>query len=571
MKNHHLVPDALAPDLIIKNGKVITVDKDFSFAEAVAVKDGKIAGVGTADEIEALRGAPTKTLDLQGKTLIPGINDSHIYIILGINSMPPGFFDVSPAKATSIAEIREIIKEAVAGAKPGQWINGGGWNQGAIKELMEDLDRTLTKEDFDDISPDNPVFLTEFSYHTGVVNSAALKAAGIDRDTPDPEDGTIVKDGNGEPTGLLLELANTLITNIQPKPDYEEQRRIFEMNITELTKYGVTSVTTANDRPYDISFYSNLYRDYAREGKPFPIRISALMLWADSYIGGDFESIKEALNWVGTTTGFGNDFLRIAGIKVFADGIPPQKTAWSSIPYEDDSHGSLILSGKDDAEKVEHLNKIVDLCHKEGYQVGFHTCGDLAVKEAVKAMARVKEEDPKDLRHYVIHGDFVLRESMELMARYDIPLTTQSELLYYIGDDTAARLGADIAGNQWPLKEMLDEGVRVYNGSDWPAAPADWRRGLQTSITRKTMGGLVCGAHQALSMEEALRAYTADPAWLDYMEDRKGSIEAGMLADFAVISDDLTAIDPDKIEDVEIHMSIVGGNVVYDDGVLKIE
>ena len=571
MTDKYCVPDALAPDLIIKNGKVITVDEDFSFAEAVAVKDGKIVGVGTEEEIEGLRGAPTKTLDLKGKTLIPGVNDSHLYIILGITSMPPSYLDVSAEKATSIAEIREIIKDAAVKAKPGQWINGGGWNQGGIKELIEDLSKTLTKEDFDDITPDNPLFLSEFSYHTGVANSAALKAAGIDRNTPDPEDGTIVKDANGEPTGLLLEKATTMITNIQPKPTYEELREIFELNVTELTRYGVTSVTTANDRPWDISFYTHLYNDYAREGKPFPIRISALMLWAEGVIGGDIDSIREAFNWVGTTTGFGNDFLRIAGVKVFADGIPPQKTAWSSIPYEDGSHGSLIIRGANDAEKVEHLNKVMDFCHEHECQLGFHTCGDLAVNEAVKAIARVKEKDPKDLRHYVIHADFVLPETMELMAKYDIPVTTQSELLYYIGDDTATRLGPEIAGNQWPMKEMLDKGIRVFNGSDWPAAPADWRRGLMTSITRKTMGGMVSGAHQALNIEEALRAYTADPAWLDYMEDRKGSIKAGMLADFAVLGSDITAIDPDDIEGVPIHMSIVGGRVVYDDGTLKIE
>ncbi|MCL1896545.1 MAG: amidohydrolase [Clostridiales bacterium] len=567
----YCIPDALAPDLIIKNGKVVTVDKDFSFAEAVAVKDGKIACVGSVDEVEALRGAPTKTLNLQGKTLIPGINDSHLCILLGITSMPPLYIDVSPGKATSISGMREIVKDAVSNAAPGQWINGGGWNQGAIKELVEDYDRTLCKEDFDDITPDNPLYLSEFSYHTGVVNSAALKATGIGRNTPDPEDGTIVRGADGEATGYLLEKANALVTSVQPQLSYEEMRRVFEMNITELTKYGITSVTSANDRPYDISFYSNLYRDYAREGKPFPIRISSLMLWSDSIIGGDLDSITKAFDWVGTKTGFGSDFLRIAGVKVFADGIPPQKTAWSSVPYEDGSHGSLILKGEDDAEKVEHLNRIVDFCHADGCQIAFHTCGDLAVKAAVEAISRVQEKDPKDLRHYVIHGDWVLPGTMELMAKHKIPLTTQSELLYYIGDDTANRLGEEIAGNQWPMKELLDKGVMVFNGSDWPAASPDWRKGLEVSMTRKTAGGLVSGRHQALGIEEALRAYTAAPAWIDFMEDRKGSIEAGMLADFAVLGDDITSIDPHGIPEITIHMSIVGGNIVYNDGVLGIE
>jgi predicted amidohydrolase YtcJ len=209
--------------------------------------------------------------------------------------------------------------------------------------------------------------------------------------------------------------------------------------------------------------------------------------------------------------------------------------------------------------------------HGYGCQLAFHTCGDLAVKEAVKAFVRVLEKSPKDLRHYVIHGDWVLPESMELMAKYDIPLTTQVELLHDLGDDTIQRFGMDAAGEQWPLKTLLNSGVRVYNGSDWPAASADWRKGVLTAITRKSRGGVVCGAHNALNIEEALRSYTADPAWIDHMEDRKGSVEAGKLADFAVLGDDITAIDPEQIEEVPIHMSIVGGQVVFTDGVLRVE
>ena len=571
MTSKYNVPDVLAPDLIIKNGKVIKVDKDFSFAEAVAVKDGKIVGVGTEEEVEALRGAPTKTLDLKGKTLIPGINDSHLHLILGFESMPPRTYSVGPEIVKSIGDMRDVVKGAVSRAKPGQWIKGINWNQGAIKELLDDLNRRLCKEDIDDISPDNPVFLTEFGYHTGFANSAALRAAGIDRDTIAPIGGTIVKDSNGEPTGLLLETAQEMIIKKEPKATYEEMREVFELNVTELTKYGITSVTSCNDRPYDINFFSNLYREYAKEGKPFPIRITSMMLWADTIMGGSLSRIQEALKYVGTASGFGSDFLRIGGIKVMADGIPPQKTAWVSAPYEDGSHGSLILDGKDDAEKVEHLNKIVDLCHAEGYQVCFHTSGDLAVKAAVDAMARVLEKEPKDLRHYVIHGDWVLEESMDLMAKYDIPLNTQVGILYELGDDITQRLGPEIAGNQWPLRQMLGKGVKFCNSSDWPVLPPDWRRGIETGVTRVSRGGLVCGKHQAVTIEEALRSYTTDPAWFDHMEDRKGSIEVGMLADFAVLGEDITEIDPQKIAETPIHMSIVGGHVIYDDGSLSIK
>ena len=570
MTNKYCVPDVLAPDMIIKNGKVIKVDKGFSFAEAVAVKDGKIVGVGTEEEIEALRGNPTKTLDLQGNVLIPGINDAHLHIVLALETMPPRTYYVGPERVKCIADIREVVKEAVTASKPGQWIKGTDWNQGSIKELLDDLSRRLNKEDIDDVSPDNPVYLNEFGYHAGFANSAALKAAGIDRNTPDPVGGTIVRDSGGEPTGMLLETAQEMITQLMPRASYEEMRKAFEQNITELTKYGITSVTSANDRPYDVNFFSNLYRDYAKEGKPFPIRITSMLLWAEGILGGSLSRVREALKHVGTTTDFGNDFLRIGGVKVFADGIPPQKTAWVSTPYEDGTCGSLVLDGADENEKVEHINKIVELCHAEGYQVCFHTSGDLAVKACVDAMARVLEKEYKDLRHYVIHGDWVLEESMDKMAKYKIPLATQVDILHEIGDDMANRLGMEKAGNQWPLKQMLSKGVKFCNSSDWPVCPPDWRKGIRTAITRQTRAGLICGEHQALTLEEALRSYTADSAWFDHMEDRKGSIEVGMLADFAVIGEDITAIDPLKITELPVHMSIVGGHVIYNDGLLCI-
>jgi len=186
-------------------------------------------------------------------------------------------------------------------------------------------------------------------------------------------------------------------------------------------------------------------------------------------------------------------------------------------------------------------------------------------------MARAQENEPKDLRHYVIHGDWVLEESMDKMAKYNIPINTQVDILYELGDDMTNRHGPEIAGNQWPLKQMLDKGVRVYNSSDWPVCPPDWRKGIRTGVSRITRGGLICGPHQAITLEQALRSYTKDPAWQDYMEDRKGSIEVGMLADFAVLGEDITEIDPLAIVDTPIHMSIVGGNIIFNDGVLNVE
>ena len=560
--------DILAPDLIISGGKIITVDKDFSFAEAVAVKDGRIIAVGDRDEIEALKGAGTKMLDLKGKVLMPGINDSHCHLTWTIVSLPPYMLDLMFPKVKSIKDIREEVKAAVAKAKPGEWILGGGWNQGVIEELIADLNRVPGKSDLDDIAPDNPVWLYEFSRHTSFVNSMALELAGITKDTPDPVGGSYHKDANGELTGYLIETANAAIELAAPRKTMDELIEAFNANVGYMNRYGITSCTTASERPMDVNLYSRLYRDAFKKGAHFPIRINLMLLWSDYALGGAYKEIKTALKEVGTATNFGNEWVKIGGIKLFGDGIPPTKTAWLFSPYPDGTYGSLVVPGDTDEEKLEELQRVVDICHDNGYQLGVHTCGDRALDETVKAMARAMERDPWDARHYVVHGDWIHDDTMKLMSKYDICITTQTELKLVLTDDSIARLGPEAAGEQWPLKQLVDNGVIVCNSSDTPCATPDWRPGMQTAIVRESLSGVVSGPHQALSVEDAIRSYTINGAFLDHTDDVKGSIEAGKYADFCVLGKDITAIDPHEIVTTPIHMTIVGGHVVYTDGEL---
>ena len=567
MGNNCLI-ETLAPDLIISGGKVITVDKDFSFAEAVAVKDGRIVAVGKKDEIEALSGARTKKLDLKGKVLMPGINDSHCHLTWTIVSLPPYRLDLTGA--TSIRDMREQVREAVAKAKPGEWIVGVGWNQGVIEELMADLDRVPGKSDLDDISPDNPVWLRECSYHFAFVNSLALELAGIAADTADPVGGSYHRNADGELTGYLVETANAAIELAAPKESTEELIKAFGENIGCVSRFGVTSCTTASERPSDVKLYSRLYRDAFKKGAYFPIRVNILLLWSDYALGGAYKEIKTALKEVGTATNFGNEWVKVGGIKLFADGVPPSKTAWLFSPYPDGTYGSLVIPGDTDEERLEELQRIVDICHDNGYQLGVHTCGDRALDETVKAMARAMERDSWDARHYVIHGDWIGADTMELMNRFGIAISTQSECVLGLLDDTIARLGPEAAAEQFPLKQLMDSGVLVCNGSDAPSgATFDWRPGMQAAIVRESLSGVVSGPHQALSVEEAIRSYTINGAFLDHMEDVKGSIEPGKYADFCVLGKDITAIDPHEIESTPIHMTIVGGHVVYSDGALE--
>lgn len=563
------IPDALAPDMIIINGKIMTVDKNFSYAEAVAVKDGKIVAVGTTKEIEALKGKPTKVLDLKGNMLLPGINDSHLHLPDLVTGNPPYQLDLSYPGVKSIQDMRAMIKEAIATLPEGSWIIGRGWNQGYIDELLADPNRQLNKADFDDISPNNPVYLVEYSYHNFVVNSKTLEFAGITKDTPNPEGGIIVKDPKtGEPTGFIQEKAFGLIEAVKPPMTREEMKSALVNNVKYLTELGVTSITTASETPNIVNLLSEIA---ARE--EYPVRVSVLLLWGEyGGLGGTLKDFQDAMKYVGTTTNFGSDRLRVGGVKIFADGIPPSMTAWSYEPYADGSYGGLVTSGDTDEARQQNLFNMIKFCHDQGYQIGVHASGDRAMAVTVEAFVEAQKANPWDARHYTVHGDWVPVETMKLMAVNNIGHTTQTAIKYDIADDMTRQVGEKRSGEQWPLKQMVDLGVKVANSSDAPVVPPDWRVGLQSSMLREGRAtGDVSGPHQCLSLEEGIRSYTIVPAWLDHAEDVKGSVEAGKYADFCIIGADLTTVDPHKIMEVPIFMTIMDGKVVYSDGTLSVK
>jgi predicted amidohydrolase YtcJ len=561
------IPDALAPELVIINGKVITVDDDFSYAQAVAVKDERIAIVGTNAEIERLRGSKTRVLDLKGNALIPGINDCHMHLPLYVVSKPPYKLDLSYPNVKSISDIRSLLKNAVAAAKPGDWIIGEGWNEGFIKELKDDPTRRLTRHDLDDISPDNPVYFIEFSFHNAWVNSKALAMAGIMRDSQSPEGGTILKDPqSGEPLGFLFEKARNLIEKVKPAVTRRQLKEAMLANVKCLSQLGITSVTSAAETPTEVSIYSEI-----AAGGNYPVRLNLLLMWAEYGLGGTLADMKEAMKYVGTTTGFGNQWLRIGGVKIFGDGIPPAKTAWVYDAYPDGSHGGLVVPGKNDEDRNKHLQDMIKYCHDMGYQTGVHACGDRAIDAAVEAFIAAMKENPRDARHYTIHGDWIRRETMQAMAKWGIGHTTQTIIKYLISDTMDQIVGKERSGEQMPLKALLEAGVVLANSSDAPCATPDWRIGMQYSVLRESKAsGTISGPHQCLTVPEGLRTYTILPAWLEHAEKVKGSIEAGKYADFCILGKDITAIDPHEITDTPIRMTIVGGRIVYNDGTLTV-
>ncbi len=552
-KNIRQLP--LEPDLIMFNANVITVDDDFSFTEAVAVKENKIVGVGTNDEIKKLAGPATTMMDLEGATVLPGINDAHCHLNGFGLERPPMLVDLAYPKIKSMDDMRAATAAKATEVGPGKWITGWGWDRGFLPELKGSSNLWPTRYDIDIVSPDNPVVYTEFSGHTALANSKALELAGIDRNTPDPDNGIIQRDAKGKPTGILFEMAAGNLRALVPPPTEEERRTGILNAMAELNSLGITCVTEPGLTPEVIRIYTELFN----EGK-FTLRVNCMVSG-----GPSIDTVKDIVDHVGTVTGFGNEWLRISGLKLLADGIPPSKTAFMYDNYLGGGHGKLLVDGATDQDRYEMLMRMIKYASHHGFQVGIHVTGDRGIDACVDGYIAALEERPWDARHYIIHTDFVTPTCMKRMAANNIGANVQSAIKWTIGNLMAGIVGEKRAAYHWPLKSLFEAGVNVSNSSDASVTYPDWRQGLESAVLRKDKAtGEVLGPEQCLSVEQAIRSYTINGAWQDHQEQVRGSIEVGKLADFTVIGENILAVDPNKIHETPILYTIVDGRIVYD-------
>ncbi|GAH28516.1 unnamed protein product, partial [marine sediment metagenome] len=521
-------------------GKVITVDSNFSIVQAVAVKDAKIVAVGTDEEVRALVGKDTKVLDLKGKTMLPGINDAHIHLSVMGTRRPPLALDVGYPTVRSINEIAEMVGEKVKAVQPGEWIRGSGWDEAYLEECLRGPARHPTRWGLDAVSPDNPVCLTHFSMHDAWVNSKALELAKITKDTPNPKGGEIVRDPNtAEPTGILKELsASNLVKVVIPPFTKEQQRQAIILAMNELISLGITSITDPFCTPEVISLYNDLYN----EGK-LPLRVNMLLVAGDveTDMGQNtLKAMQETLAKVGTHTGFGNEWLRISGYKILSDGIPGSKTAWMYDEYIGGGCGALVISGETDEERYNQLINMIVYAHKRGFQVAVHACGDRAVDACVGGFIKAMQEEPWDARHYIIHAQNLRTpECAKRLAEHNIGVNTQSVVKWTISDYIDDIIGKERSAREWPVRTLIDAGVHVSNSSDCPVAHPNWKQGVEAAILRESKAtGKVCGPEQCITVEEAIRTFTIEGAWQDHMENVKGSIDVGKLADFCVLGED---------------------------------
>ena len=523
--------EPVAVDLVLINGKVLTVDENFSVHSTVVVNDGLIVETGDSSLAERYSGA--EEVDLQGKLLMPGFNDSHTHI----RGRPLRYIELGGV--TSIVEIQELITAKIAQIGEGEWITGYGWSEDELDEGRRPL-----RADLDAVAPNNPVIFTRAGGHSAVVNSLALELADVTLDTPQPDGGVIERGDDGELNGIIRERQN-IVGQLVPDSTYEEILASLEINLNALLAMGITSITDASKTPADYEMFEELY-----SSNDLPLPRSALQFqWHDPV----------AIMALNDRVGDGNAFLKPGPIKVFADGGFTGPAAFTLAPYlgQGEYRGYLNMG---EGELVSLLNEI----HDAGFQMGIHAIGDAAIVLVVNTLSDMLERNPRDdHRHYLNHFSMRPPElTMELMAEHEIHITQQPNFTYTLEGRYSAYLDGWRLQHNNPLRSPMDHGITVAISSDiLPIGPLV---GLYAAVTRKGMTGTVYGPDEAITMEEAIRAYTLLGAYLNFEEDLKGSLEPGKYADMIVLSDDLLTMDPEGIMDVEVEKTWVAGELVYD-------
>ena len=533
----------LAPDLVLLNGNIYTVDPKNSVAQAVAIKNGRFQAIGSTAEIESIASEHTKRIDLNGRTVLPGIFDSHAHL----QEVGLKLAAIRLDECQSPEEMMELVRERATETPPGTWIVGMGWNEGNFKD-----GRLPTKNDIDPATSNHPVILQRF-FNTDVVNSVALQLANISATTPDPEGGRIERDAAGNPNGLLRASAKLFVRSLLPQPSLNDLKRGIRLGCTEFNSLGITSVVDPGLMPYEMHAYQASYSDLT-------VRMNLMPSWHGFREHEVEKHLDHRARELGIFSGVGNELLRIGGLKMALDGGTTPHTALMYEPFEGEDN---VI----DYNRIspEDLRRHFRTAQELGWDVGIHICGDKAMDIAADAFAKVAKDLPReDMRHNIIHAYFPSDRALEQMATYNIGAVIQPTFIYWEGDLIFRDVGQKRAANWKPARKFLEYGIPLTASSDVPSTvSANPFIAMYTLVTRKNNLGQVVAPDQALTREEALRAYTISGTWLTREEHLKGSIELGKLADLAVIDRDYFTIPEDEIKEIQAEMTFVDGKVVW--------
>jgi predicted amidohydrolase YtcJ len=505
-----LVPTA---DIVLKNVNVITMDGNRPFAALVAISGDTITFAGPESELEQVTGADTKVIDGGGRTVLPGFNDAHLHLFSLVQKLLS--IDLSPPAVRSIADIKEAIRRQAVNTPPGTWLRGTNYNEFYLAEK-----RCPNRWDLDEAAPDHPVFLSHRSLHACVLNSLALELTGISRDTQEPPGARIERElDTGEPNGILLDMPSVLPPFSEA--EFEEGVRLADR---ECLTHGVTSFQEATYKN-DISRWQ-IFQRYRKERMLLP-RV-AMMTGP-----GTRRQFQEA----GMVTGSGDNRLRLGAVKFLLEIQPDQS----------------------------ELNRSALECHQAGFQLAFHAIAESTVAAAVTALEYINQKSPTaGRRHRIEHCGECPPYLLERLKKLGVVIVTHPASFYYNGEQYLATVPESQLPWLYRIRSPLESGLIVAAASDAPVMPVNPLSGIYGAVTRQAASGQVLLPEERISAAQALALYTVNAAYASFEENIKGSVTPGKLADMVVLSDDPTRVPPEKIKDIKVEMTIIGGEVVWE-------
>ncbi len=527
-------------DIVFLNGDIITIDDSNPMAEALAIKDGKILAVGKTGEVQKCCGKETETIDLGGKTLMPGLIEPHSHPVL--SGVFYNWLDVSGFNNVDEVAVMNKIKEAARKAKPGEWIAAFGYDPILIPGL-----KSLTADMLSEIAPDNPVFIMTQTMHTSYVNHKAFELAGVNRDTPQPGHGSeFVKDENGNLTGMLIEsLAAVYFLFAMLSQEIDENTSLVRKQLNRYARAGYTTVGAAGIFPMFDSALDIVMKMVQSDDSPVRMAV--------------YRKLEEMLSFPDMSPGTGDDRFRYIGAKFWYDGSPYTGTMLLDEPYLEnefmqqnlglskDNYGSHVLIKE---ELYEHVKRY----HDQGWQVSVHTQGDKAIRETMDVFERVLRENPRDdHRHRLEHCGLFLDDQLERARDLGISPSWHINHIHYYGRELKENIiGQERAEKFMAIGAAVKLGLKNSLHNDSPMYPAEPLKLLRTAVTRKTRKGDIIGADQAISVEEGLKTLTIHAAWQMFMEDKIGSLEKGKLADLVILAENPLKTDPDQLHKIEV-------------------
>ncbi len=517
-------------DLVLLNGKIITLCEAKPFAEAVAIKDNKIMKVGQNIELTQYISRKTKVIDLDGKTVIPGLIDSHIHVA----DFAKTLLWIDLQGANSIEEIKKLVNERVKKTSKGKWIIGKGWDE---EKLVEK--KMPNASDIDDVAPENPVILYRAKGRVCVVNSLALQMISESISPAELKKGNIEIDSQtGKPSGILRNSATDLVWSLIPETSVEELAELIKIACNKILEMGITTVQWIASSPKELYAIKK-----AIESKEIPLRIFLMLpmsILKNPHVLHELKAIE-------------NEYFKVGGMVFSVDGYLASKTAALTKPYENSKNrGKLFYN-------AENIRRFIEKIGKKGLQVAIHAMGDRAIKETLKAIEKVSKTPMfKDVRFRLETAALLTPKLVEKIAILGVVISVQPYMAYSELNVWKAveSIGRERAKWLFPLKTLFRRGIIVAGGTDSPMEPLNVFSHIKTAIATRALG-------ERITVYEALKMYTLNAAYAMGEEKAKGTIERGKLADITVLSENLLATNPKKIDEIGVELTIVGGKIVY--------